>query len=471
MDKAIESDILIHGPFEFIRIHEYSSYTLELFMAYDSVIIESNNRDFVEKLVRAIRTHNSTDIYLKPIFLLKSSKVEDPLINNLIDGVIFSLDQLELITEYVKQIILRIKDFVFVKSISLEADIISRAIYLMVSREKTELFAWLYLNSGLGYIYPEASIQFSPRDEYNILSILDTAEEEGLFTSEFNDRIYLCANCQTGILSYREVCPRCSSSNSKAEDLVHHFPCAYVGPISDFKNAIDDELNCPKCNKNLNHIGVDYDKPSLLHTCKKCNHNYQDYHVKAKCITCHNDNEVENLLPRTIKNFYLTKKGKNVAYHGFISTSKDFNKIPGTVTFDVFKIMLEYEIERLRQNNSTSNIAYLTISNAGELYSRIGIERQKILISEMIRILRKNLRSSDFIAFYNASTLILSLNDIPTKIANNILNDVVKITTILLKKNFKNVEIHIETFAKPLNIDFSHEIQLQQLIKRFEKED
>jgi hypothetical protein len=52
MDEVVESDILRHGAFEYIRIHDYSNYTLELFMAYDSVIIESNNRDFVEKLVR-----------------------------------------------------------------------------------------------------------------------------------------------------------------------------------------------------------------------------------------------------------------------------------------------------------------------------------------------------------------------------------------------------------------------------------
>ncbi|MEX2484298.1 MAG: hypothetical protein WED10_07060 [Brumimicrobium sp.] len=468
MEGLVESDILRHGTYEYIRVHEYSNYSMELFLAFDSVIIESNNRSFVEKFMRSIRTHNNSDIYLKPVFLLKNSKVEDPLINNLIDGVIFSIDQLELISDYVKQILLKINDFVFVKSISLEAEIISRVINLMVSRDKYELFAYPYLNSGLGHIYPEASISFSPRDEHNLLTILETAESEGLFTSVFNDRIYLCTNCQTGILSYREVCPKCNSADSKAEDLVHHFSCAYVGPISDFKNAIDDELNCPKCNKNLNHIGVDYDKPSLLHTCKKCDHKYQDYHVKAKCITCLHDNDVENLIPRTVKNYYLTKKGENVAYHGFLSTSKDFNEVPGTVKFDVFKIMLKYEIERLKQNDSTSNIAYLTISNAGELYSRIGIDRQKILVSEMIRILRKNLRSSDFIAFYNASTLILSLNDIPTKIANNVLQDVAKITTILLKKNFKNTDIQIDTFAKPLNVDLSHEIQLQSLIKQFE---
>lgn len=470
MKEVTEKDILKHDSFEFIRIHEQSNYSLELFMAYDSIIIDSGNRDFVEKLVRSIRTHNQSDVYLKPIFLLKSSRVEDPLISNLIDGVIFSIDQLELISDYVKQILLRINDFVFTKSISLEAEIISRIIYFMVSRDNSELFAYLYLNSGLGYIYPEASIYFIPRDEHNLLDILTTAEQEGLFTSEFNDRIYLCTNCETGILSYREVCPKCNSANSKAEDLVHHFSCAYVGPISDFKNTIDDELNCPKCNKFLNHIGVDYDKPALLHTCNKCGHKYQDYHVKAKCITCHHDNDVENLVPRSILNYYLTKKGRHVAHHGFISTSKDFNEIPGTVNFDVFKTMLEYEIERLKQNDATSNIAYLKISNAGELYSRIGIDRQKILITEMIKILRKNLRSSDFIAFYNASSLILSLNEIPTKIADNILHDIVKLTTTLLKKNFKNIQVDIDYYVQPLNKERSHEIQLQQLIKRIDKD-
>ncbi len=470
MREVVDSDILRQGSFEFIRIHEQSTYTLELFMAYDSIIIDSGNRDFVEKLVRAVRTHNQPDVYLKPIFLLKSSKVEDPLIGNLIDGVIFSINQLEIIADYVRQILLRINDFVFAKSISLEAEVISRIIYLMVSRDKNELFAYLYLNSGLGYVYPEASIYFTPRDEHKLLNVMKTAEIEGLFTSEFNDRIYLCTNCETGILSYREVCPKCSSANSKAEDLVHHFSCAYVGPISDFQNAIDDELNCPKCNKFLNHIGVDYDKPALLHTCNKCGHKYQDYHVKAKCITCYHDNDVENLIPRTISNYYLTKKGRNIAYHGFISTSKDFNEIPGTVKFDVFKTMLEYEVERLKQNDATSNIAYLKISNAGELYSRIGIDRQKTLVTEMIKILRKNLRSSDFIAFYNASTLILSLNEIPTKIANNVLDDVVKLTATLLKKNFRNIEIEIDHHAQPLNTELSHEIQLQNLIKKFDQD-
>ena len=463
------SEIITHGSFEYIIIHSNKDFKLELFLAYDAVILDGTDMDFVSKTIKQIRTHNNPDIYLKPVFLLKTSKVDNVMVNNLIDGLIFSVDQIELISDYVKDILLRINDFIFVKSVSFEAEIIARVINLLVSRNKTDLIPIPYAGSGIAFTYPEISVHFNPRDESKILAILETGELEGLFTSTFVDKIYLCTNCETGLLNYREVCPKCSSSHSKTEDLIHHFPCAYVGPVSDFQNTIDDDLNCPKCNKHLNHIGVDYDKPSVLHTCQKCSHQYQDYHVKAKCLTCLHENDVENLIPKEVRSYYLTTKGKNVSYHGFLNTSKDFNEIPGTVSFDVFKIMLKYEIERLRQNDSTSNIGYLTISNAGELYSRIGMDRQKTLVAEMISILRKNLRSSDFIAFYNASTLLLSLNDIPTKIANNVLRDVSNITKILLKKNFKKIDVEIDTYAQPLSIELTHEIQLQNLINRIDK--
>lgn len=471
MEEVRTPQIIPHGTFEYIVINHGSQYSLELFMAYDAVILDAIDAQFVLRILKAIRTHNNPDVYLKPVFLLKTQRIEDIAINELVDGLIFSIDQLDLLTDHVKNIQLRKNDFIFLKSVSFEAEIIARIINFMVSRGKTDLIPYPYRDSGVGYFYPDATIHFSHRDEANLIDILNTAENEGLFTSDFEDRVYLCTNCRTGILSYREVCPNCDSSNSISEDLVHHFSCAYVGPISDYQNSIDDNLNCPKCNKTLNHIGVDYDKPSILHTCLKCSHKYQDYHVKAKCLTCYHENDVENLIPKSIRKYHLTKKGQNVPYHGFMNTSKDFNEIPGTVSFDVFKIMLKYEIERLRQNEYTSNIAYVTISNAGEIYSIIGLERQKTLIAELIHILRKNLRSSDFITFYNASTLILSLNEIPTKIANNILNDVNKITTLLLKKNFRKLDIEIETKAVPLNTDLSHEIQVQNLLKQVELND
>jgi len=469
MDLTIENNALKVGPFEFGIVTNNEPWSNEKFLRFDAIIIEGADVDFIRETVFRIRKHHNTDLYLKPIFLLKSTSSNDLVVNELIDGVIFSLEQVEILVEKVRAIHLKINEIITVKSVSFEAEIINKVINLLTSREKKYLKAIPYMQSGIGYFFPELSVNFASIDEFNAIKIMQIAENEGLFTSLFNERIYLCTNCSGGYLNYREVCPQCNSSHSKTEDLVHHFPCAYVGPINDFKNTIDDELNCPKCNKTLRHIGVDYDKPSVLHTCQKCSHQFQDSHVKAKCIACLFDNDVQNLVAKEIRDYKITRKGISVSYNGYISTSKDFDEVPGTVKYDVFKIMLKYEIERLRQNDYVSNIGFVHLSNAGEIYSRIGVDRQKSLIGEMINILRNNLRSADFISFYDASTLVLSMNEIPNKIANKILNEISNLTIRLMKMNFKSVEIQIKTNAIELNTEVSHELQLQQLMKTIDK--
>lgn len=439
-------------------------FNIEDFVNYDAIIIEGGFPDFTRWVLRRIRANNNPQIYLKPVFLLKGVGSNDMWILNLLDGDIASLSNLEESNLTTQKVQKRINELYFPKAISFEAQTINKTINLLYTRKKTKLSPKPYVKSLLCYTFPELSVNFNGNDEHKLLDIMKIAEAEGLFTSEFFQRVYLCSNCSSGYLNYREVCPKCDSSNSDAEDLIHHFSCAYIGKLSDFQNAIDDELNCPKCNKTLRHIGVDYDKPALLHTCNSCSHQYQDFNVKAKCLKCDAENDVDKLVPKTIKEYQLTSKGRSAAIHGFIGTSKDLDAIPGTVKFDVFKIMLDFEIERLRQNDYTSNIAYINIKNSGEIYSRIGMDRQKLLIKDLIAILRKNIRSSDFITFYDSSTLLISFNDIPTKIATNILNDIKELTVKLLNRTFKKVEIEIDTKVIRLDTDLEQDVQIQNLV-------
>jgi hypothetical protein len=125
-------------------------------------------------------------------------------------------------------------------------------------------------------------ISFDDNEEPQVLDALDWAEKEGLVWPDFQERIYVCSSCSGGFLSFREVCPHCKSSNIDGEDLVHHFPCAYIGPVSDFQMEDSSVLNCPKCNKDLHHIGVDYDKPVVINHCNNCDSIFQDIYVKAK---------------------------------------------------------------------------------------------------------------------------------------------------------------------------------------------
>ncbi len=463
----LNDNVLEYESLRLYIVYNNQSFKIEHALIYDAILIEAGDINFTLHILRKIRSHLNPEFYLKPVFLLRGTDNRDPLVNNLIDGVIYSVDQVKLIAPVIQQIYMKISDLSFTKSLSFEAQIIDKLLNLMYTREKKVLKPFPYHLSGIGYAFPEISVNFYYKDEWQVLDMLEMAEKEGLFSAEYIDRIYLCNSCSGGYLVYREVCPHCNSTNSSSEDLIHHFPCAYIGPISDYRNEIDNQLNCPKCNKLLRHIGVDYDKPSIIYTCNSCSSKFQDIHVKAKCMSCMSDIEVEYLIPRSIKTYTITKKGETSAVMGYVSTAKDIEEFLGTVKLDTFKTMVKYEIERLKQNDYKSNIACIYLKNAGELYSMIGSASQKNLLRDLIEIIRRNIRSSDLITFYSSTTLLLSMNEIPTKVADHIIMEIVDIIKRLIGRNFKNFDVDIRFAIQPLNIRLSHELQIQQLTKEF----
>lgn len=456
-----------HDGFTYFVVKDGAPLSIDALLGYDSIIIESVNRDFVYFFVTSIRKSLNHGFYLKPIFLLKSNLTIDPFIEELVDGSIFSLDQVKLVTPSVQKIFLKTNDIKINSTLSYEATVIVKMISFLYSRGRNELIPLPYNKSGIGFTYPILSVNFEYKEEHKTLDILELAEKEGLIYAEFNDKTHLCGQCHTGYLSYREVCPKCNSANSESQDIIHHFSCGFVGPLSDFQNEIDDALNCPKCNRTLRHIGVDYDKPSVLHECFNCAHKFQDFNVNARCMTCDYDNGVQHLISKEINNYTLSKKGELAALNGYTSTSKDIEQIIGTVKLDTFKTMLKYEIERIRQTEGRSNIGTIHITNAGEIYSQIGNDMQKSLLKDMVELVRRNIRSSDVITFLDSNTILLSMNDIPLKVGQNILAEITDMIVKLLKTNFKDLELDIRYNIKRINSKLNNELQIQQVVKDF----
>lgn len=462
-----ENSLVKFAGFSFLMINHLDNLNVEKVQFHSAVIIDGKDSDFIRQIVRRIRSHNSPDIYLKPVFLLKATNIVDPMVNKLIDGTLFSLEQIELIVPEVERILNKSKDLHFTNSISFEAQMIEKVISFMYTCEIHDLDPIPYTYSAVNYSYPILSVNFRYKDEHMALDVLEIGEQEGIFDSIYVDRIYLCPNCQGGQMSYREVCPKCGSSNSTTEDIIHHFPCAYVGPLSDFTNEIDDQLDCPKCNKRLRHIGVDYDKPSVLHECKACDHKFQDFNVKAKCLACSQDNLVEQLKGREIRKYSLTKKGELAAINGFVSTTKDIEEIIGTVKFDTFVTMLKYEIERLKQTDGVSNVCAIHLSNPSQIYSKMGSEVQKALLKDLVKVIRSNIRTSDIISFQSSSTIILSMNEIPTRIAKRILKEIIDMLKRLIATTFKDINVEFEFEVIPLDHKLSPQLHIQQLTKAF----
>jgi len=437
----VDGNVVTYHNLKYFIVEINDKFRPDTFTQYDVLLLDVREENLLQYVISQVRSHLNPRVYLIPIFILNTTSYDETVINSLSDGTIPSINHLDQIDPKLLDIRARIERINHPKVLSFESQMINRTLNLMYTRGKKKLDPIPYFHSGIGYYYPELSVNFNHRDEITVLKILNTAENEGLFQSEFHERVYLCNSCHSGYLNYREVCPKCNSSDANAQDLVHHFPCAYVGPIEDFQNSIDDQLDCPKCNKTLRHIGVDYDKPSVLYTCNSCHHRFQDYYTKAKCTTCGTENDVEHLVSKSIKRYIMTKKGESVAINGYINIEKQLETLSGTVTMEIFRVLLQYELQRLHNVGYQTNLGYLHVEKAAQVGGVLGLEKQKELMNDLVQVLKSNLNPSDFVSFYNSSTILFSFVDTDFEKAKSTITEMQSLASRLLTKSYEKVHI------------------------------
>jgi hypothetical protein len=451
----------------FYYIESLSTLIIEPLDKYDAIILDARNVEFTRIIIKLFRSSPHVDYYLKPIFLINAREATDPYISELSDGSLSSFDQIPEIINDINDINQRAAQLEHAKSKSFEVQLFNKVLNYLFTRNINNLKPHHDINSAIGYSYPVISVNFEPFEESKVLDHLEWAEKENLIWPDFHDRIYLCNNCKCGHLSYREICPNCDSANMRAEDLVHHFPCGYIGALSDFRNQVDTVLSCPKCSKELRHIGVDYDKPSIINHCQNCNEVFQDYLVKAKCVQCGNDSDVQFLISKNIHVYKLTKKGRTAALSGmFTSDFVPADEVSGSIDPKVFNTMMHYERERLKSNAViTSNIVVLYFENIFDLYRIIGRSKEKPLLSEIVLVIRANITPADFISVNNPSLITVCMNDTSPEQVKLSVDRIIRTITELIANNFNKFSLKISSTVQPLTKEKPFDKQLQTIIR------
>lgn len=347
---------------------------------------------------------------------------------------------------------------------STENVLLRKALQLAHSRNK-DIVPVPSRTSKLGYTYPLLTINLDYENEFTVLDILDSAEKEGLINGIFVDHIYSCNNCHNGLLHFRESCPKCQSSHLKIEDLVHHFPCAYVGPVSDFmKSESSDIMECPKCKRILKHIGVDYDKPSVMYSCQQCDHEFQDPHIKAKCHDCGADTRVERLMKREIKKYKLTKLGRDAAIGKYNINLKGFDELSDIINDEYFIRLLKNEIGRKKVANFDSTVAALQFSNLTDLYQGIGEKGQKDLIIELFELLNHELHSSDAVIFKDRITTLFLFTEKEVEESQVLIAKYKERLADLIRDNFDGFEVIFEEALMLIEENKEPQFHLRQLM-------
>lgn len=168
-------------------------------------------------------------------------------------------------------------------------------------------------DASMAYRFPLVeSILDVPSEE--AMDILNDLAEHGLMNRHVIDRLFLCPDCGGYRVPVKELCPECLSPNVALQDSIHHFQCGYVGPEREFIGS--GRPICPKCNDQLRHIGVEYNRPGRILACQECGNWASEPELRAWCVDCNAYHQPEDLRTIRVHRYGLSRTAVDVARSG-----------------------------------------------------------------------------------------------------------------------------------------------------------
>ncbi len=362
--------------------------SLRALRQYDAVIILVDSLRKTRQIVDDIRHHRDLHIALMPVYVSTQATLPPDLLAS-IDGVIPVGDPVTAHYDDVMKInrfLGRIKSCKELEKVHAGAAL-TRHILHSASRAHENTSPIPSAQHHLGYFRPcldrLTDFHSTPVDP----SCARELAKQQILNSTVVDVAYLCPHCQGGHVQIRESCPKCSSVDLKTQDLVHHFRCAHVGPIDNFEreDGWQRHLQCPKCEKTLKHIGVDYDKPSEISECQGCQHIFQAPNMMARCCHCGENQNVEELMRYPIEAYQLLVK-PNELIRAFRNLHTRANRAqPSEWPEEVVRADLPGDVDWY----------HLSIENWDELQRQYGDQRARQIHFEIETVVRASIAKTD----------------------------------------------------------------------------
>jgi len=433
---------------EVLLVRDYDAVRINSLLGFDAVIIEYHIPEKADNLIKRIRASVVEEIYLMPIYVLATINNIVNTTLELIDGKLDRVD-LKAHKEEIESIQRYIGDFKQIQSDFVGKNLLLKLLRYLLSRDKSLKPIPTHL-SLTGYSYPflEASIEQNQYGEIN--SIFDVAVERGFLTPTFVDTVHLCSKCHSGFINYREICPKCQTRNLTQQHSIHHFVCGYVGPEADFYQ--DNKLVCPKCSRQLRHIGVDYDKPSVVIECEN-GHVFQEPEMETFCLRCHDVNSLDSILDYQVNEYTISNTGIGIAKSGNAKQEQPA-EIQGIITYPLFKALIRLEGERQKITNSSISVSYVNF-----MFSTPTMKKQlnnyKEFIIDIIMLFRNLIQPTDIITIPVEDIILVFSPESNAKDTKKRLGQTLdQVKSSLIKNNKLNSEdqFFVESFDMTLEI-------------------
>jgi len=159
-----------------------------------------------------------------------------------------------------------------------------------ISENKTTYIDPVIDSTGVHYPVVESIIETEASDTYNVLESLSNL---GFLEKQLLESILTCSSCGFPYLSIRLVCPTCGSGRIIKGSVIEHMICGYV----DFEQVFYEHgYACPKCQKKLNALGVDYRKSGAFFKCMSCGRITPlpvKRYICCKCLKANTEEELD----------------------------------------------------------------------------------------------------------------------------------------------------------------------------------
>lgn len=451
INKINKQALIEYEDFLFMYVEEEEAFDSEKIFYVDAIIINSSSTRLFEKVLKVTRTHYDAEIYLKPIFCVQYEGLPLQVIERC-DGLT-DVTQYQKIARTTREIKNNVqKLFLQQKFPSNEFGVLYKTMQYLYTRNH-DLVPFVDRHARLSYTYPFVSLQLEDEEQKKILDILKKGIQDGFLREEqMLDKIHICDACYSAHHNIRETCLHCNGIDLKVQDLIHHFQCAYIGPETDFMQEYTDDLICPKCQKILRHIGVDYDKPSHIFNCNTCSEHFQNPVFTYNCVDCGKISDIRHLQEHLIKRISLTAKGKQLVLSGlprktYESDSKA-KEVTGVYELDVFKNILEQEKARTAFNPGRTFFGKVAVVD--EKLNGISWKEKMILRDELARELKSYLKEYDMVTAVSAGEFyFLKLECTPEKLEE--LGELIVFNLeALVRSNVKDSQVVVSVNTQPV---------------------
>lgn len=412
----------------------------------------------------ALRQNRSPAVYLRPIVLcLENDQGPQELLNaadgsSLIEGLTAEIlaktlsrfDSINLWIERAQQLAEKKDTSIAVK-------------YLRFIASRGRAFAPMKTTRyNTGFIFPEFLPFLKKDDTADLQATLDFLLQQRVVRGDFITRAHHCSQCDCAFLNFKESCPDCGSDDLQLDELVHHFRCGHIGELKEYREG--GELSCPKCERSLHQIGVDYDKPSIVYQCRSCSHSFQDPQVMTTCFNCGHTTAPENLSVRDVMSYSITAIGSNAAEYGFETLFSNLLEVELKLySPKTFREILQLEVARIERYKRSQSCLALINFDLEKLYLELGARAEETF-AELSAVFSSVLRNSDVISAQTESLFLLLMTETTEQQAQLAMKRLTEGIVALMQTNMHyevKLQVAFHNIDAQLNLDQTLEDFLQ----------